>query len=247
MVKNLDGTNQSSNPSSLTNVNGHLFFVAFGNQLWESDGTGAGTTLANFVLRSSDPKFPLAVRSIKELTVLNGELYFVGVDNTATSWLWKINDNDGYPKAQLGEDVANLTGVPGVNNEDFLFTHDTYITSSSGLPELRWSLVRTNGTSYTILMNLIGPDMPRSRSLVSLGDNKTFIFSAQVGNSGLELFRTDGTPQGTALVTDIAPGSASSDPWGFTVVGPLLFFFANDGVHGDELWAMPIANFIKAP
>jgi ELWxxDGT repeat protein len=38
------------------------------------------------------------------------------------------------------------------------------------------------------------------------------------------------------LLKDINPGSASSDPFPFTVVGRTVFFSAQDGVHGVELW-----------
>ena len=53
---------------------------------------------------------------------------------------------------------------------------------------------------------------------------------------GSELWKTDGTAVGTVLVKDIAPGLASSNPYGFTVLGSELFFLANDGVHGWEMW-----------
>src|SRR5262249_53722304 len=38
------------------------------------------------------------------------------------------------------------------------------------------------------------------------------------------------------LVADIVPGVASSNPSHFVVVNNRLFFVADDGVHGPELW-----------
>ncbi len=38
------------------------------------------------------------------------------------------------------------------------------------------------------------------------------------------------------LVKDIRPGSSSSSPFSLTAVGNTLFFNANDGVNGPELW-----------
>ena len=38
------------------------------------------------------------------------------------------------------------------------------------------------------------------------------------------------------LLIDINPGSASSYPGGFVTVGDLVYFSADDGVHGQELW-----------
>jgi len=64
----------------------------------------------------------------------------------------------------------------------------------------------------------------------------TIFFSANDGVHGRELWRSDGTSDGTSLVADIALGAASSLPRDLTAVGGVLFFTANDGVHGSELW-----------
>lgn len=63
-------------------------------------------------------------------------------------------------------------------------------------------------------------------------------FSARDGIHGRELWSTDGTAGGTAMVKDIRPGGNTSDsmPTFMTVVGDTLFFFANDTTHGWELW-----------
>jgi len=47
---------------------------------------------------------------------------------------------------------------------------------------------------------------------------------------------TDGTPAGTGLVRDLAPGSASSSPRGLTAVGGQPYFLAEDGMGTERLW-----------
>jgi len=61
-------------------------------------------------------------------------------------------------------------------------------------------------------------------------------FRAEDDLGGEELWRTDGTPQGTWQVLDIHPGPGSSEPENFAVHDGALYFRADDGVHGPELW-----------
>ena len=61
-------------------------------------------------------------------------------------------------------------------------------------------------------------------------------FAANDGTNGEELWKTDGTANGTVLVKDIRPGSSGSGINNPMVVGNTLFFKANDGIHGTELW-----------
>ncbi len=59
---------------------------------------------------------------------------------------------------------------------------------------------------------------------------------ADDGEHGLELWRTDGTDDGTVLVRDILPGSGSAGPRALAAAGGRLYFSATDSVHGMELW-----------
>lgn len=64
----------------------------------------------------------------------------------------------------------------------------------------------------------------------------TLYFAARDSLHGVELWRSDGTFAGTALVKDIRPGAGSSEPQWLVNVGGTLLFTADDGVHGEEIW-----------
>jgi ELWxxDGT repeat protein len=56
----------------------------------------------------------------------------------------------------------------------------------------------------------------------------------------MEPWKSNSRTSGTKLVQDIAPRLASSDPSQFTAVNGFVFFTADDGHTGEELWAAPL-------
>jgi ELWxxDGT repeat protein len=73
------------------------------------------------------------------------------------------------------------------------------------------------------------------------------LFTARDPVHGEELWQSDGTEEGTLLVQDITPGPASSSPGNFVEAGSLVYFTANDGEAGAELWAMPLSALASSP
>ncbi len=77
------------------------------------------------------------------------------------------------------------------------------------------------------------------RGFGSLGGITVFV--ATTPGTGAEIFRTDGTEAGTRLIRDILAGPQSSfgqsqNTVEFVEFAGSLFFVANDGAHGYELW-----------
>src|SRR5262249_7365029 len=86
-------------------------------------------------------------------------------------------------------------------------------------------------------------DVPNSSFPSSLtAVNGTLFFSADDGANDTELWRSDGTAAGTVLVKDIFPGGRpfwnhfGSNPGNLSHVNGTLYFSANDGTNGTELW-----------
>ena len=83
------------------------------------------------------------------------------------------------------------------------------------------------------------PYRPEPRGPLSLSVNGVAVFAANTtGNAGtgVELWRTDATAEGTMLVKDLNPGIASSNPSEAVRAGSLWYFSADDGTRGVELW-----------
>ncbi|HYO57725.1 Mu transposase domain-containing protein, partial [Archangium sp.] len=63
---------------------------------------------------------------------------------------------------------------------------------------------------------------------------------------GQEPWMSDGTAEGTRPLADVAPGPLSASPANLTVSGSRLFFVADEGEHGRELWSVKQAAFLSA-
>ncbi|WP_116128143.1 T9SS type A sorting domain-containing protein [Lewinella sp. IMCC34183] len=80
-----------------------------------------------------------------------------------------------------------------------------------------------------------GPADARPLDLYAYNDS-TLLFSAFVPELGRELWTSDGTAEGTVVVADMNPGTASADPRDFLRYGDFVYFSADDGRIGHELW-----------
>lgn len=89
--------------------------------------------------------------------------------------------------------------------------------------------------SATLVGNLPTSAASSNPSELTVSGNHLY-FASTAGGFGNELWATDGTPQGTALLKDINPGAASSNPSQLTDVGGTLFLTATDASGQTGLW-----------
>lgn len=225
MVVDLRPGGADANPGSLMALGSRVIFSATdgaGQQgLWVSDGTAAGTVK----LSDAQPNRPTGA------AVLNGSLYFGGLDPaTNTYGLWKT---DGTAAGTASVTPVRVVGeVASCNGAIYYY----------GVPQAGFGggLYRSDGTAAGTTLLRGGLD---SNGFTALGGAVYFQGTPGFGNGQAELWRTDGTPAGTAMVADIYPGEApltgqpySSVPSGFVVVNGRLYFTATDGIHGWEVW-----------
>jgi len=96
---------------------------------------------------------------------------------------------------------------------------------------------KTDGTNTAMVadINPVNPGSSFAGPYELFANNGAVYFAADDG-SGKELWRSDGTFQGTYRLMDINPGTAGSYPFRFQAIGNKLVFLAYDDVHGLEPW-----------
>jgi ELWxxDGT repeat protein len=241
LLKDICPGAHSSNPRTLTGSNGLLFFVADDPQgrpmLWKSDGTPGGTSVVKGDLNGrADLGDFLNVR----MTDAGGKLLFIVESSDGVLELW-VTDGTQAGTLPVGDAARGFYSVLrflAAGNGRVLFAAE----NGSGLEP--WVTDGTNagthpvtdlnpGAGSSILFYNAGPSGKDAVAAPWGG----FVFVADDGAHGPEIWKTDGTAGGTSLLKDITPGSSGSSPFGLTAVNGKVVFAATDPVHGTELWA----------
>lgn len=217
--------------SEMIPFNGKLFFSAYdpqnGRELWCTDGTAAGTYLVVDLV----PGPGSGIGGYFETTakVFDGYLYFRGQDSLHGSELWRTDGTAGG--TSLFADLAPGTTSSGVGQftvVDSLMFFTTYVSSMS--------LWRTDGSvsgtfsikSFQIASNL------------SAWKGKLY-FAGDDNNNGQELWKSNGTANGTVLLKDLNGVVGASLPCNFHATPSVLYFMANTN-SGWELWKTTGSN-----
>ncbi len=209
-------------PTLLGNLDGELIIAAddgvHGTELWAPYGDGLVADIAP----GPDSSWP------SEPVLLNGRLYFL-----AARALWRT---DG-----TAEGTERIAGVHAGTDAKMIGGADrlAILTSNAGTAELWYSDGSPAGTAQVGLFDLPPAqddlyDVAWPRLLAFEG--RTLLFNASDPAHGVELWRSDGTAAGTALLADINPGPASSTPEAAASRGDTVLLFADDGANGLEPW-----------
>ena len=249
LVKDIQLGSNGSYPRYLTNSNGTLFFRAGegrnGYELWKSDGTAAGTVLVKDIKTGVSGSGPIL------LTNIGGTLYFVANDGSSGYELWKSNGTDEGTVLvkDIWRGVNGFVGpITNVNGTLFFAAGDGVNGSE---------LWKSNGTAAgTVLVKDIRSGSKSSYLRQLTNANGTLFFQANDGTTGSELWKSDGSLDGTTMVRDVCVGECSSIldySARFTNIDNLLYFGANDGTNGTQLWitdgttagTVSLANFVS--
>lgn len=207
------------NGAELTAVNGTLFFRAcdssHGCELWKSDGTAPGTAIVKDVT-------PGTAGDIRFLSAFGNALLFLAAPDPSTLVLWRSDGTEAgtIPLASLSGQVMSSAIAGG---KYFLLT-DQQLWVSDG----------TAAGTHLVLDFPPGAGLVPGFQMMVLGDIVVFGLGDAVGPGA---YRSDGSAAGTRPLGPLVVAANSSAPGRLSDANGTLFFGADDGVHGFELWA----------
>jgi ELWxxDGT repeat protein len=210
-----------------------LFFAAsdgiHGYELWKTDGTLSGTTMVKDIAPDAASAAPGSLTAFGSRVVFRASSadFYAGAN---AAW---ISDGTAAGTFPLRENVSP---------SGFALLGESVLFSSQSLAEGS-ALWRSDGTAAGTQMLVqaqqggfdLGPGF-------SAAVGTTLFFTGSDPAHSAELWKTDGTSAGTVLVKDINTQLGiygdpdGSQPSGYTVLGSTLYFSADDGLHGRELW-----------
>ena len=234
-----------------------------GLELWFSDGTESGTRPINInqndytfyepedgaytpVEQTTNPDFGFKTQSSssfpRELTKFGNQLVLVANDGISGFELWAISA-EGTNLRQ----ISNLAdGNTSSSPKELTVVGDRlYFTADAGSGRKLWSTSRQLETP--VLVNGAGED---PKHLTAIAGKLYFSATSELGR---ELWVADGT--NSSLVADINPGSGSSSPKQLTTLSQFregttanqLFFTADGGQRGTELWSLDLNSANASP
>ena len=227
-----DGTNGSASPNTmLTSISppaSSLGCTAGGRAIAQGldNGDGGGTS-QNGVLESGEIDYTTTYCSIYEV--------------------WQVDKINKHGNTYPGEYMEFLIG-------DTLYFDALYGPSYD--KEL-WAHDTSNHTTWQVTDINSGGNSSNPGQYMSILVGDTIYFSADDGSSGTELWAHDTSNSSTWQVADINIGGNSSNPglsggfgsmgvfWQITGWGAqrIIYFSADDGSSGTELWAHNAINF----
>ena len=263
MLKDINAGEADSYPTIYGQTEDLLFFRATtslnGYELWVTDGTESGTNMVKDINPGSDS----SSYGYYGFHHFNGKFYFPANDGTTGEELWATDgtENGTYLVKDIRGEDSNGNNY-GSNPSGFTVIGDTmYFIADDGehgsepwmtdgtangtrmLKDIREE--NSDGNNYGSTYGCDGMmDCDSSfQPYYKFGDQ--IFFTADDGLHGTEIWVTDGTANGTRMFKDIREENSDGNNYGSTYCyyrdcffefNGRLWFTANDGIHGNELW-----------
>ncbi len=222
-VTTLDGVTDLGNGRALVN----LWLFVLGPSILLTDGTSAGSEVVDLNLldtfAGSEALFP-------NPALVNGKAYFRATSPDGPPGLYETDGTAAGTHLVFEAASTSATGRPMRFGDKILIQEVQFPTSRL------WCLDPAQGQA-TLLAEGAGNQSPlRPLSLGSIA-----VFNWRPGMfltsaTGTELWRTDGTPEGTQPIADLLPGPDSSFPNVVAADDERVLFTAETEDFGRELW-----------
>lgn len=232
LLRDLHDDPGSADPRGFAAIGGSLFFGALrpGHPyslygLFRTDGTAAGTS------DLGEQGYPRASALFEEALFFDSGYQLFKTDGTGIVPFGQLSAGEILPVgARLFLSASGVPLDPGaIGMEPWI--SDGSVLGTRLIKDILPGMEEVGPLLY----------LPRSsapRGLTPLGSGLLFV--ARDEEHGEELWRSEGSTQGTVLVEDLCPGDCSpeiEEPTSFaTSFGTRVFFSAKDAASGRELW-----------
>ncbi|EDP69839.1 hypothetical protein FBALC1_09917 [Flavobacteriales bacterium ALC-1] len=229
---------------------GELYFTALNQysyaQIWKTNGTAQGTSL---VKEFGEATLNTNSGVPTNFKIHNGKLYFAvngrayASDPAIGVELWVT---DGTTAGTVMVQDLNV-GAGDSNPSDLtIYNDELYFTATSSALGRELFKVNSNGNIVNVFD--IHPSGDSNPSSLFVDSNRLY-YAADDGTNGKEIWVTNtysGASRNTMVNTteifkDINP-TGDSNPSGFVKYFGEIYFSANDGVNGQELWKSDLTS-----
>lgn len=218
----------NTSPGQITVVDGLAYFQAQASdrlnvELWVSDGTPVGTRRVEGIRPDESP-----------MVAFDGKLFLDAVDFDHGSELWL---SDGT--AEGTHIVADLSPGPASSSPYELTVLNGFLLFFARLADGKVGLFRMDSSATAPI--LIRPFLPVFLSPefavgpFGIAAASTVILFVASDGRHTELWKSDGTPEGTVKVKDVTPGRLF-DPSFVVANQGRVFFDAASGLQDRQLW-----------
>ncbi|MCB9047070.1 MAG: T9SS type A sorting domain-containing protein [Chitinophagales bacterium] len=235
LVSDIHGGAAGSDIDELVTLNGKIYFNADngtnGPELWEHDPTLGQTVQLSFINVVAPGSSP------QHLKTAMGKIYFSALSPTTGRELYEYDPSnnkvklvaDIYPSAGSSEpeSLAELNGklyfsayTPGSGREIYVYDGTT----------VQQLLDMNPGAGYGCWASI--DDLP---AIGAIGND--LYFAGGDGTNGIQLFKYNTLSKTASFVATIDP-NGKSYPAGFIYYANKVFFTADNGTHGRELWVL---------
>ncbi len=263
-VEDIAAGTAGSTPSNLTLANGMLFFSADdnerGRELWKTDSAGETVTIVKEIYDgdSSNPSGLFAFNNNLYFWAndgVHGSEIWVSTSSGETRLLKDLATGTGF---------STISSLVVDGNHAWFTDYNTGIWRTDGTNDGTVNIREQMGQTYKLLLKTEDklyavahiPEFDTEQILCSNGTeellslhyntftsivwmmemNGILYIAGEQPGTGMELWKSNGEFGDVTIVSDINPGAQGSFPYAPFIFNDAMYFRADDGTHGSELW-----------